>query len=215
MAGKRVLVTAGPTRERWDAVRYFSNYSSGRMGYALAAAARKAGAKVTLVSGAAVLPAPAGVKLVRVESAREMHREVFRNWRSVEILLMVAAVADYRPRRVIKEKLKKGEELSLALVRNPDILAECGKRKAGRYLVGFAAESSRMVTRAVEKLRSKRLDCIVANRVGGRDGAMGGTSAQVTMLFSDGRKVPLAKGRKEKVAEKILEEVAKAIKLMG
>lgn len=173
----QVLVTAGPTRESIDAVRYLSNRSSGKMGYALAAAARGAGHDVTLVSGPTCIDPPRGVRFVQVTTAREMRRAVLRAFRGAEAVIMCAAVADWRPARAIRGKLRRERvrRPTLRLVPNPDILAELGRRKGRRLLVGFALEaafgargprtgrSDPAVPAAMKKLRRKNLDWIVLN----------------------------------------------------
>lgn len=165
LAGKRVLVTAGGTREPLDSVRYLGNRSSGRMGYAVALAAASRGAEVTLVS-TAHLPVPAGVRVVGVETAQEMHDAVLSRYDAQDIVVMAAAVADYRPAEAIETKRKKtGEPWTVTLVPNPDILAEMGRRKAHQLLVGFAAETGDPVAAARDKLRRKNADLIVANDV--------------------------------------------------
>ena len=160
------LITAGPTREYLDPVRFFSNPSTGRMGYALARAARDRGAKVILVSGPVALCAPGGVRLVRVESANEMRREVLR-WRGgADVIIMAAAVADYRPAKRLSRKMKKGSrQINVPMVRTADILAELGRKKGNGILVGFAAETGAPVREARRKLREKNLDMIVANDI--------------------------------------------------
>lgn len=169
LAGVRTLVTAGPTREHLDPVRFISNPSTGRMGHAIARACAQRGAKVTLVSGPVELPAPAGVELVRVESAEEMARESFERLNELDLFIASAAVADQRPKTAAKQKVKKraGTE-SLELVRTPDVLAEASKRSRGDrrpFFVGFAAETENVVENAREKLARKALDLIVANDV--------------------------------------------------
>jgi phosphopantothenoylcysteine decarboxylase/phosphopantothenate--cysteine ligase len=169
LAGKRVMITAGPTREPLDEVRYISNRSSGKMGYALAAAARDAGADVLLVSGPVNLPAPASVQLVSVERAREMYDAVHEDVASVDIFIGTAAVADYRAAEVRSGKIKKHDdnaEMSLDLVRNPDILASVAALEQRPFTVGFAAETERLREYALGKLTAKNLDMIVANLVG-------------------------------------------------
>jgi len=164
------LITAGPTREYLDPVRFFSNPSTGKMGYALARAARDRGAKVILVSGPVALCAPGGVRLVRVESANEMRREVLRWRRRADVIIMAAAVADYRPAKRLSRKMKKGSrQINVPMVRTADILAELGRKKGNRILVGFAAETASLVREAKRKLREKNLDMIVANDVSRRD----------------------------------------------
>lgn len=167
MAGLKVLVTAGPTREPIDPVRYISNHSSGRMGYAIARDAGLRGAEVTLVSGPSEIAAPAGVKLVRVESAAEMQAAVLSVAADFDVIIKAAAVADYRVAEPAGQKLKKkSDRLTLELVKNDDILAELGKRKHERQiLVGFAAETENLEANAAAKLATKNLDMIVANDV--------------------------------------------------
>ena len=169
LAGKKVMITAGPTREPIDAVRYISNRSSGKMGYALAAAARDAGADVVLVSGPVSLPAPRSVQLVAVESARDMHDAVHEGIAAVDIFIGAAAVADYQAAQVRSGKIKKNNdntEMSLNLVRNPDILASVAALEKRPFTVGFAAETERLREYARGKLTDKNLDMIVANLVG-------------------------------------------------
>ena len=157
------LITAGPTREFLDPIRYISNRSSGKMGYALARAAARRG-RVTLVSGPVALKPPAGITVVPVTTAAEMAREVLRRYRQSDIVIMAAAVCDFRPRRVAGQKIKKQKfDGRLNLVPTVDILAELGKRKRRQILVGFAAETDHLERNAVEKLRRKKLDLIVAN----------------------------------------------------
>ena len=169
LAGKRVMITAGPTRESLDAVRYISNRSSGKMGYALAAAARDAGADVLLVSGPVNLPTPESVRRVSVESACEMHDAVHEDVASVDILIGAAAVADFQAATVRSGKIKKSDdniEMSLELIRNPDILASVAALEQPPFTVGFAAETDRLREYALGKLAAKKLDMIVANLVG-------------------------------------------------
>jgi phosphopantothenoylcysteine decarboxylase/phosphopantothenate--cysteine ligase len=161
----RFLITAGPTREFIDPIRYISNRSSGKMGYALARAARRHG-RVTLISGPVALRPPARVEFVPVISAAEMAREVFRRYRQADIVIMAAAVCDFRPRSVAGRKIKKHRfRFALQLVPTVDILAELGRRKRRQLLVGFAAETGELERHALQKLRRKRLDMIVANDV--------------------------------------------------
>ncbi len=168
LSGRQVLITAGPTREAWDPVRYLGNRSSGRMGYALAQAAREAGAEVILVSGPTALPPPAGVETVAVESAEEMLAAVAERIEGVDLFIAAAAVADYRPAQTAEQKIKKNdqEQLTLTLVRNPDILAWVAARRPRPFCVGFAAETDALEHHAREKLQRKGLDMICANPVG-------------------------------------------------
>jgi phosphopantothenoylcysteine decarboxylase/phosphopantothenate--cysteine ligase len=167
LAGKRVLVTAGPTRECIDPVRFVSNRSSGKMGYAVAQAARAAGAEVVLVSGPVSLPAPPGLKRVCVESAAQMHAAVFAELPACDVFIGTAAVADYRPAVQVDRKIKKrSEQLTVEMVRTPDILAEVAAQAVRPFVVGFAAETDQVEQHALEKLLRKNLDLIAANEVG-------------------------------------------------
>ncbi|MEZ5498226.1 MAG: bifunctional phosphopantothenoylcysteine decarboxylase/phosphopantothenate--cysteine ligase CoaBC [Steroidobacteraceae bacterium] len=167
LRGVHVLITAGPTREAIDPVRFVSNRSSGKMGFAVAEAARAAGAKVTLVSGPVALATPQGVTRIDVESAAEMHAAVEREVPSAEMFIATAAVADYRPRQVARQKIKKtGSELDLELERTVDVLTQVASRAARPFVVGFAAETQSLEQHAMQKLVKKNLDMIAANEVG-------------------------------------------------
>jgi len=198
---KRVLVTAGPTREHVDPVRYLTNESSGRMGFEIAAAAARAGHRVTLVAGPVVLPTPPGVVRIDVVSAREMLAATRRAFRSADALFMCAAVSDWRPRRKRQGKWRKdGEREDIAimeLVRNPDILASLARRKARRLVVGFALETGDGATRARAKLRRKGVDYIVLND----HTALGAERSSVTILSSDGSERHLGRRAKRALAE--------------
>jgi phosphopantothenoylcysteine decarboxylase/phosphopantothenate--cysteine ligase len=167
LAGRTVLVTAGPTREPIDPVRYITNRSSGKMGYAVAAAAHALGARVILVSGPVSLPEPRGTEVVRVETAEEMHAATHERIADTDIFIAAAAVSDYRPAAVSAQKIKKTKDtMALELVRSPDILASVAALQAAPFTVGFAAETENVREYALAKLASKKLDMIVANRVG-------------------------------------------------
>ena len=167
LQGQRVVVTAGPTREALDPVRYLTNRSSGKMGYAVAAAALEAGAEVTLVSGPVDLPAPAGCRVVPVETAEQMRAAVRAALPGAHVFIGAAAVADYRPAQPAARKIKKqADTLQLELVRNPDILAEVAAATPRPFVVGFAAETDEVEANARKKLEAKKLDMIAANRVG-------------------------------------------------
>ncbi len=167
LEGKKVVVTAGPTREAIDPVRYITNRSSGKMGYAIASAAAAQGAEVVLVSGPVNLTEPAGVEIVKVESAEEMHAATHANIGDTDIFIAAAAVADYRPSKVVEQKIKKNSEtMSLEMVRCPDILASVAALDAAPFTVGFAAETQNVLEYASGKLAKKKLDMIIANRVG-------------------------------------------------
>ncbi|OGL59965.1 MAG: hypothetical protein A3I72_02160 [Candidatus Tectomicrobia bacterium RIFCSPLOWO2_02_FULL_70_19] len=209
LAGMRLVVSAGPTRERWDAVRYLTNRSSGKMGYALAAAAAARGAEVTLVSGPAGLPGPPGLRTMRVESAAEMREAVLAAWKDAHAGIMAAAVSDYRPARATVHKQKKKEgPLTLTLERTADILAEMGKKKGKRLLVGFAAETGDLTKNAKDKLRRKGLDLIVANRVAGEEDAMGADSATAVLIRAGGKEEHFPRLRKDALASAILDRLA-------
>jgi phosphopantothenoylcysteine decarboxylase/phosphopantothenate--cysteine ligase len=205
LAGRRVAVTAGGTREPLDPIRFLGNRSSGQMGYALARAARDLGARVTLISTTGQR-APFGAELVPVETAAKMHDAVLAALPEADVLLMAAAVADYRPLIAAEQKLKKGAaDLSLALVRTPDILAEVSKtRRVEQVIVGFAAETEDLLPNALDKLQRKRLDLIVANDA---RQAMGAVSNQVTLIGADGSVEELPLLPKDEVAGQILDRV--------
>ncbi|MEE9537972.1 MAG: bifunctional phosphopantothenoylcysteine decarboxylase/phosphopantothenate--cysteine ligase CoaBC [candidate division NC10 bacterium] len=204
LQGETVLVTAGPTQEPLDPVRFLSNRSSGRMGFAIAQAARDRGAHVLLVSGPTSLPTPPGVTRTDVTTAEEMLHAVLGQLDATTILIMAAAVADYRPSTHAPKKMKKQESLTIELLRNPDILAEAGRQKESRILVGFAAETEDLVSNAREKLHKKHLDLIVANdiRVG-----FGGETTRVTILDRQGQVEELPELSKREVAHQILDRV--------
>ncbi|RQD77811.1 MAG: bifunctional phosphopantothenoylcysteine decarboxylase/phosphopantothenate--cysteine ligase CoaBC [Candidatus Syntrophonatronum acetioxidans] len=163
-ANYRFLITAGPTREPLDPIRFFSNFSSGKMGYALAEAASQRGGEVTLISGPTNLTPPSGVIFVPVNTTLEMQGEVLKKFPQTDIVIKAAAVADYRPANPLKQKIKKEEEgLNIKLTPNPDILLELGKIKKDQVLVGFAAETENLVENAMKKIKKKNLDLIVAN----------------------------------------------------
>jgi len=208
LAGQTVLVTAGPTREELDPIRFISNHSSGRMGYALAQAARQRGARVILISGPVALPAPVGVELVAVESACQMRQAVMERVADSTVVIKAAAVADYRPVLRNDQKIKKqGERLTIELERNPDILAELGRLEKRPLLVGFAAETTELQAHAATKLAAKNLDMIVANDVT-QEGAGFNVSTNVCqLLFRDGRVEPLALMDKQELACLILDRV--------
>ncbi len=209
LAGETLLVTAGRTEEALDPVRYLSNRSSGKMGYALAEAGRRRGARVILVSGPANLEPPAGVDLVRVRSAEEMADAVLRHLDESTVLLMAAAVADFRPAKSEPRKIKRGGGAPVLKFRpTRDILREVGgRRKPGQLLVGFAAESDKVIENAEAKLRAKRLDLVVANDVTQPGAGFDVDTNIVTLLFRGGRKLPLEKMSKQDVAHRILDAV--------
>ncbi|HEY8232831.1 MAG TPA: bifunctional phosphopantothenoylcysteine decarboxylase/phosphopantothenate--cysteine ligase CoaBC, partial [Vicinamibacteria bacterium] len=208
LAGQTVLVTAGPTIEDLDPVRYVSNRSSGAMGYRVAEAARDRGARVVLVSGPTALPEPQGVTFVAVRSADEMQRAVAAHAGSASVVVAAAAVSDYRPAQASPAKLKKTEgPLRLELVRTPDILKGLGETKGTRLLVGFAAETEDVVANARRKLETKNLDLIVANDVTAPGAGFGGSTNAVVLLRRDGKRTDVPLASKREVAERILDEV--------
>lgn len=217
LAGRRVLVTAGPTYEDLDPVRFIGNRSSGRMGYALAHEALRRGAIVTLVSGPTPLPAPAAAELVPVRSAAEMHAAVMTRAAAQDVVIMAAAVADYTPAEPAAQKIaKQPGPLALTLVRTPDILADLGRlpdRRAGRpLLVGFAAETHDVLARAREKLHRKGVDLIVANDVSQPGAGFEAEANAVTLVAGDGEEhVPLQS--KAAVAARILDRVERLLQL--
>lgn len=212
LGGRRVLVTAGPTHEPIDAVRFLGNRSSGRMGFALAAEAARRGAEVTLVSGPVALRDPVGVAVVRVETADEMAREVLARYEDVDVVVMAAAVADWTPARAAAGKLKKDAgPPALALKPTPDILATLGKRKEHQVLVGFAAETSDLESRARRKLGEKNVDLMVANEVGRPGTGFGARTNHAAIISRDGADVPLRSWTKADLAAAICDRVAEMI----
>ncbi len=208
LEGQTVLVTAGPTREPLDPVRFLSNRSSGKMGYAIAEAAAARGARVILVSGPTALAPPPGADVIRVETAEEMYRAVLAELESAGVVIKAAAVADYRPTHKADNKIKKGGALSeVALEPTPDILAELGKRKGPRILVGFAAETDDVLANARAKLQRKNLDLVVANDVGRVGAGFDVDTNAVTILDATGGTEELPLLSKREVADRILDRV--------
>lgn len=208
LKGKNVLVTAGPTVEKVDAVRYFTNRSSGKMGYALAEAARDLGANVTLVSGETNLTQPVGVEFVQVTSAEDMFQAVKSRMNDMDMIIKAAAVADYTPVETSEHKMKKKDgDLQLTFKRTTDILKYLVEHKDKQYLVGFAAETDNVEEYAMGKLKKKNADVIVANHVANEAIGFRSSDNEVDMYFANGDKVPIAKASKQKVAIKILNEI--------
>jgi phosphopantothenoylcysteine decarboxylase / phosphopantothenate---cysteine ligase len=209
LQGKRVLVTAGGTVERIDPVRYITNDSSGKMGYAVAEAARRLGAEVTLVTGPTALEAPAGVQVVPVLSAEDMLKEVQNRYKDLDIVIKAAAVADYRPLVQSKSKVKKADEtLTLELVKNPDILETLGKTKTHQFLVGFAAETDSLDEYAMDKLVRKNCDLLVGNDVSVEGAGFGSETNVVRIYDKQGLVESLPLLRKEEVALHLLRLIA-------
>jgi phosphopantothenoylcysteine decarboxylase/phosphopantothenate--cysteine ligase len=208
LAGLKVLVTAGPTREAIDSIRFLSNRSSGLMGYLVAEVARNRGAEVVLVTGPTSLSPPHGVRLVPVESAREMREAALREFPGAHVVVMAAAVADYAPCRVVPGKIKKTEgPLELRLERTADILQEMGKLKDRQILVGFAAESENLLENARSKMERKNLDFVVANPAGGPDSAFGARESRAMLVWPQGKTEDLGMVPKEVLAQTILDRV--------
>ncbi len=197
----RILVTAGPTREPIDPVRYLSNDSSGRMGFAIARAAKRRGHSVTLVSGPTNLPDPRGIPTYRVVTAKEMDEAVQAHFESSDGLVMAAAVSDFRPRRASRQKIKKDAmEESIALIRNPDIVARAAKRKGDRFVIGFALETENGERNALDKMKRKRLDAIVWNDAS----AIGARRSTATILLRDGESTRIEARTKDTIANAIV-----------
>jgi len=208
LTGKVVIVTAGPTQEPIDPVRHISNRSSGKTGFALAEAARRRGARVILVTGPTHLEAPLGVTCIRIQTALEMRQAVLDHYGAADVVIKTAAVADFRPKFVAQDKVKKDTaELSIPLERNPDILAELGQHKGQRVLVGFAAETQDLMANAAQKVRNKHLDFIVANDIS--DPSMGFASDEnrVHILDAAGQIEELPTMAKTHMADYILDRV--------
>jgi phosphopantothenoylcysteine decarboxylase/phosphopantothenate--cysteine ligase len=209
LRGCNILVTAGPTREEIDPVRYISNYSSGKMGFAIAAVAQQRGAQVILISGPTSLTVPVGVRCIPVCSAEEMRSAVFEHLEPMNVVIKAAAVSDYRSVDRSVQKLKKtADKLTLALEKTPDILAELGQQKDDRILIGFAAETERLLTHAAEKLQKKNLDLIVANDITRQGAGFDVDTNIVRLLYADGRVEELELMSKTQVARQLLNRVA-------
>ena len=209
LSGQTVMVTAGPTREEIDPVRYISNHSSGKMGYALASAARRRGARVLLISGPTTLAPPWGVSVVNVTSAVEMQSEVMSRVEECDVVIKAAAVADYRPLARSGTKIKKkADAATLELVKNPDILAGLGNLKMRPFLVGFAAETDALVENAAKKLSEKNLDMIVANDVSQADAGFNVDTNRARLFFRDGSSCEYGVMSKMQLAGLILDHVA-------
>lgn len=211
LTGKHIAITAGPTREPLDPVRYLSNYSSGKMGFALAAAAHHAGAEVTLIAGPVDLPTPSGVKRIDVLNALEMHAAAKQAADHCDLFIAAAAVADFRPQQISSQKIKKSEgniEGTLRLVKNPDIVADIAKRNHKRpFTVGFAAETEKLVKHAREKLSRKKLDMIIANDISDSNNGFNSDYNQVVVIDREGEySMPAA--LKSELAAALLEKIS-------
>ena len=208
LLGKKVLVSAGPTIAPIDPVRYITNRSTGKMGYAIAKEARDRGAEVILVSGPTNLEPPKNVKIINIKTNEEMRKEILQNFKWADIVIKSAAVADYKPKEYSKEKLKKGEgDLNICLTRDNDILKFLGEIKTHQVLVGFAAESDNVLENAERKLKNKNLDFIVANDITSSDTGFGSEDNKVVILSKNNEKLELEKMSKKKVASNIFDMI--------
>ncbi|WP_432364049.1 bifunctional phosphopantothenoylcysteine decarboxylase/phosphopantothenate--cysteine ligase CoaBC [Sporosarcina sp. UB5] len=208
LAGKKVVVTAGPTRERIDPVRYISNFSSGKMGYSLAEAAVALGAETVLISGPVELPIPNGVQLINVESAAEMLEAVLSEFNNADVVIKSAAVADYRPKEQHSQKMKKQDgDSSIELERTTDILKTLGERKKEQILVGFAAETNDAIEYGMKKLSDKNLDYIIVNDVTDPDGGFGNDTNVVTLLSRKGKTYPFEAMHKKQLAKVLVKTI--------
>ena len=210
LEGETVLITAGPTQEPLDPVRFLTNRSSGKMGYALAEAAAARGAKVVLVSGPVHLTPPRGVEVIPVRTAEEMRAKVMENLGPAHIVIKAAAVADFHLSKVPEQKVKKtAARISLELDPTPDILAELGRKKDDRLLIGFAAETQNLAQEARRKLESKNCDMVVGNLVGGPDVGFESDQNEVILVLRTGETIPLARASKREIADRIFDQVLK------
>lgn len=209
LRNKKIMITAGPTYEPIDPVRFIGNHSSGKMGYELAYAAHKLGAEVILISGPTHLPNPdSSIRFIKVQSAREMYEAALENFDSVAAVIAAAAVSDYRPKIVATQKIKKtGENLTLELERNPDILASLGKRKKNQVLVGFALETENEEMNALGKLKRKNLDFIVLNSLNDQGAGFMSETNKICVIFQDGQRKDFGLKPKSEVALDIMKEL--------
>jgi len=208
LEGETILITAGPTQEPLDPVRYLSNRSSGKMGYALAEAAAARGARVILVSGPVMLAAPGSVELISVRTAVEMRQAVMDHVEQATMIIKAAAVADYQRTNPPQQKVKKtAARLLLELDPTPDILAEAGRKKGDRLLVGFAAETENLIEEARRKLKSKNCDMVVANLVSQQGIGFEANENEVTLVLSTGETIPVARAPKSEISHRIFDEM--------
>ena len=206
LIGKKVLVTAGPTRANIDPVRFISNRSTGKMGYAIAEEARDRGAEVVLVSGPTNEAAPYGINVIKINTNEEMRSEVLKHFETSNIVIKSAAVADYKAKEYSENKIKKGNgDLEIILTRDNDILKELGEKKSGQILVGFAAESQNVIENAKGKLIKKNLDYIVANDITSKDSGFASNDNRVTIVTREGQELSLEKMSKREVARNLFD----------
>jgi len=204
---ERVLVTAGPTQEPLDPVRFITNRSSGKMGYALAQAAQMRGAEVTLIAGPTSLSPPPNVKLIPVQTASQMFAETMKRHASMDTVIMAAAVSDFCSPHTASKKIKKKDPLTLSLVKTPDILEKMGNGRGSAFLVGFAAETDNLLVNARKKLKAKKIDLMVANDVTKPGAGFDADTNIVTLLIPDGKTVKLPKLSKAQVAHRVLDKI--------
>lgn len=213
LAGKNILVTAGPTQEKIDPVRYLTNYSSGKMGFSVAEAAAEMGANVTLVAGPVDLPTPKHVNRIDVISTEDMYQAVLKHFPTQDIVIKSAAVSDYRAKKQATEKIKKqSEQMSIEVERNKDILKTLGKQKTDQFLVGFAAETTDVKRYGQEKLTEKNLDAIVINDVSKEGIGFGSDDNEVLILLKDGEEIAINKTSKLVIARQLLSKIAEKLK---
>ena len=205
----RILITAGPTREKIDPIRFISNYSTGTFGYELARQASRRGNAVTLISGPTMLEKPKGVKVLCVESGREMHDAVMKELPKNDCVIMAAAVSDWRPRIEAKKKIKRGSgSKTLELIENTDILAEVGRKKRGTITVGFALETDHVEKNALKKLRQKNADMMIANKLTSRSCVFGDNATDIIIIDRRGSRMRLRHRSKRELAKNILDKVS-------
>ncbi|MFH1453282.1 MAG: bifunctional phosphopantothenoylcysteine decarboxylase/phosphopantothenate--cysteine ligase CoaBC [Armatimonadota bacterium] len=208
LKGKKILITAGPTREAIDPVRFISNYSSGKMGYALAEASEEAGAQVTLISGPTSLKTPKNTRLINVESADQMLKSVNKYFPGTDIFISCAAVCDYKPEKKQSQKIKKNRDcITLDLTKNTDILKEASKKKNGALIAGFAAESENIIKNAKQKLKEKNLDIIIANDISRKNSGFESDFNKITVITKNGKVKKFNKMLKKDCAKIIMEEI--------
>jgi|Deesub1362B_J571_1020462.scaffolds.fasta_scaffold00300_2 phosphopantothenoylcysteine decarboxylase/phosphopantothenate--cysteine ligase len=213
LKGKKILITAGPTQENIDAVRFISNRSSGKMGYCLAEEALQRGGEVILISGPTFLLPPGKAKIINVTSALEMREEVFKNFTNADIVIMCAAIADYRPLKFSKNKIKKEKQkINIELIRNPDILAEIGKKKENKLIVGFAAETEGLIKNAKKKLIEKNLDLIIVNDISRKGIGFGSDYNQVILIDRKGKIEKTEVLTKREISRIIFDKIEKLLK---
>ncbi|WP_322420618.1 bifunctional phosphopantothenoylcysteine decarboxylase/phosphopantothenate--cysteine ligase CoaBC [Jeotgalibacillus haloalkalitolerans] len=213
LRGKKLIITAGPTREKIDPVRFFTNHSSGKMGYAIAKAAAEAGAEVTLVSGPVSITPPQGVHTIKVETAEEMYEQVLTNFEHADVVIKSAAVADYRPAQTSDQKMKKKDgTLTIDFERTKDILKTLGQKKKHQILIGFAAETEMLETYAARKLETKNADLIVGNNILIEGAGFGTDTNAVTFFRKDGTVTELPLQSKEQVAHELISEIDRLLR---